>query len=264
MELFQVYLFAGTSEGRVLAQELAKKKIRCRVFVVSDYGGKLLPESGTVCVSVGRLDKKEMEAAMQLLSEDGIVFDATHPYADVVTENIREAAKNTGRRYYRILRKSLLSSYAAGLMEPEEGELQVDFVKDAAEAAEFLKSTRGNVLLTTGSKELSAFTEIENYQKRLYARVLPTSNVVAKCEALGFDAGHLICMQGPFTKELNAAMLRQIGAAWMVTKESGQAGGFPEKYAAARDAGCRLLVIGRPMREVGVTLEEALSLLPSN
>ena len=43
----------------------------------------------------------------------------------------------------------------------------------------------------------------------------------------------------------------------MVTKDSGKAGGFPEKAEAARQAGVRLAVVRRP-REEGISLKEAL------
>ena len=54
---------------------------------------------------------------------------------------------------------------------------------------------------------------------------------------LGFDGKHLIAMQGPFSKELNVAMLRQTEADYFVTKESGKTGGFEEKYEAAMETG---------------------------
>ena len=42
------------------------------------------------------------------------------------------------------------------------------------------------------------------------------------------------------------ATLRFANAAWMVTKDGGEAGGFPAKASAARKAGAGLVVIGRP------------------
>ena len=56
-----------------------------------------------------------------------------------------------------------------------------------------------------------------------------------KSMELGFDGKHLIAMQGPFSKELNVAMLRQTEADYFVTKESGKTGGFEEKYEAAME-----------------------------
>lgn len=44
-------------------------------------------------------------------------------------------------------------------------------------------------------------------------------------------------MQGPFAEDLNVAMMKAVHAKWMVTKESGKAGGFEEKVSAAEKAG---------------------------
>lgn len=41
-----------------------------------------------------------------------------------------------------------------------------------------------------------------------------------------------------------------------MTKDTGGYGGFREKAEAAREAGCALLVVERPSRETGLTLEE--------
>ena len=65
-------------------------------------------------------------------------------------------------------------------------------------------------------------------------------------------------MQGPFSQELNVAMLRQSGAKILVSKDTGRAGGFAEKAEAAKQAGATLLVIRRPTVETGLTLEEML------
>ena len=47
----------------------------------------------------------------------------------------------------------------------------------------------------------------------------------------------------------------------MVSKESGRAGGFLEKYQAAKETGCRMIVIGRPKEEQGVELEKCIEYL---
>ena len=65
-------------------------------------------------------------------------------------------------------------------------------------------------------------------------------------------------MQGPFTKELNAALLHQFHIDYMVTKDGGAAGGFEEKARAAQDTGAQLIVIRRPA-EQGETAEQILT-----
>ena len=63
-------------------------------------------------------------------------------------------------------------------------------------------------------------------------------------------------MQGPFSQELNSALIRQLGIDILVTKASGRSGGFEEKVAAAQECGCKLLVIHRPLQEEGLSFVE--------
>ena len=53
-------------------------------------------------------------------------------------------------------------------------------VKSAQEAADYLKSTDGNILLTTGAKELSIFSKLDS--SRLFPRIL-TDDVVGEAAA---------------------------------------------------------------------------------
>ena len=76
------------------------------------------------------------------------------------------------------------------------------------EANEYLEQTTGNILATTGSKELAALQNLTDYKKRVYARVLSTAKVAHKCEQLGFTGKNLICMQGPFSVEMNYAIMK--------------------------------------------------------
>ncbi len=70
-------------------------------------------------------------------------------------------------------------------------------------------------------------------------------------------------MQGPFSRELNEALLRQLSIRWLVTKESGPSGGFEQKVEAAHACGVRLVVIERP-HERGLTFAQACRALEEN
>ena len=54
---------------------------------------------------------------------------------------------------------------------------------------------------------------------------------------MGLLGTQIICMQGPFSAELNAAMLKQVDAKYLVTKDTGVTGGFPERIQGAKIAG---------------------------
>ncbi|HHV08831.1 MAG TPA: precorrin-6A reductase [Clostridiales bacterium] len=245
----EILIFAGTAEGRSLAEELSGSGIWIHVCVATEYGEKLLPKGEDITVTSSRLDAEEMGRLMKE-EQVSLVIDATHPYAVIVSENIKKACKESGKEYLRLLRDSLQAEND-----------NILYVESVEEAAGYLKGTEGNVLLTTGSKELAKYTCVPDYKIRFYARVLSTPEVVAQCAELGFEGKNLICMQGPFSEELNYAMLKQIDARYLVTKESGKAGGFLEKINAVVRAGVKMIVIGRPGKEEGLSYGECLKLL---
>ena len=234
----KILLFAGTTEGRNLAEFLEKNQIPTEVCVATQYGETLLEEGKYLHVHAGRLDETEMEQQIQK-KQITLVIDATHPYALIVSQNIRRACSRTGTEYIRLARKETDASWKQEMEDVTE-------VASVAEAAAFLAKKEGRIFAATGSKELSAYQVIPDYQNRVVARVLSTPEAVSECAMLGFSGKNLICMQGPFTEDLNVAMLRQAQASWMVTKESGKAGGFLEKLRAAKKAGAKLVVIKRP------------------
>lgn len=234
----RVLVFAGTTEGREISHYLAENGIFVTACVATEYGSMVMPHNNRIEVKTGRLETEQMSELMQGYE---LVIDATHPYACIVTANIKAACAEMGKEYIRLLRPSIKAE-------------RVITVKDTKEAASYLDSVEGNVLLTTGSKELEAFTTVRDYITRLYARVLPVSSVVEKCNELGFKGGNLICMQGPFSHELNAAMLKQISAKFIVTKDTGDTGGFDEKISAANENGVTVILIARPSENGGLTL----------
>lgn len=244
----RIALFAGTTEGRTLAETIAQLEVPAAldIFVATDYGKEGLPEGEHIRVFCRRLDRDEMVSVFRENQYD-LVVDATHPYAKLASENIREACSLTSVKLLRVLRPEENAGISGS------GAVWVESVK---EAVRYLKQTDGNVLVTTGSKELSQYKELPGWEERVYARVLSLPEVVSQCAEMGFYGAHLIAMQGPFSMEMNLALLNSTKARWLVTKESGKAGGFREKEEAAKRAGAGLIVIGRPGEE-GITPEKA-------
>ena len=241
--MYKVLVFAGTTEGYEICRFLADHQVRTMGFAATEYGGKSLTENEYLTVQTGRLDETAMEQVF-IQEKPEMVLDATHPYAAEVTLNIRTACEKTQTLYRRVLRES-------GSREDK-----AVYVESVQAAAQYLDQTQGNVLLTTGSKELAGFTGMKNYQERLYARVLSLPNVIQACAELGFEGKHLIGMQGPFSRELNAAMLRQYRCKYLVTKDTGKAGGFQDKIDAALECDAVPVIIGRPLKEEGMSVKE--------
>lgn len=248
----KILVFAGTTEGRRIAEYLNDTVADSYVSVATEYGGRLLEEYQHLHLLTGRMDEDEITAFLSEKKID-LVIDATHPFAVLVTGNIKRACERAEVRYLRCLREE---EHLAEEIEPiGDTGCTVVWVDSVKQAIEYLNNTKGNIFISTGSKELGLYTELDDYKERCYARVLSVWESVQKSMELGFDGKHLIAMQGPFSKELNVAMLRQTEADYFVTKESGKTGGFEEKYEAAMETETVLVVVGRPEEE-GFGVEE--------
>lgn len=244
-------LFAGTTEGRILTEYILQLPVKLTVCTATEYGKQMLPQHPNLTVFAGRMEQMEMADLFRKEIADAIL-DATHPYATLVTQNIQVAAKVCQIPYYRILRPE----------QEIEQEEHLVFCDSLDQAVQYLSHTAGNILSTIGSKELAKLCAIPHFSDRIYARILPQPEMVKKCYDLGFQGKHLICMQGPFSCELNTALLHQLKISYTLTKNTGDAGGFLEKVHSAQETQTTLVIIGRPIKdEAGYTLEEIKRLL---
>lgn len=241
----EILIFAGTTEGRELSEYLAAAGIAHTLCVATEYGKIVLKEHPCVKVHKGRMDREEMEIYIKN-GNFGAVVDATHPYAEVVTQNIRHAMQDMDIPYLRLKRESnVTSSYE-----------KIQYFKDSVSCARALEKTDGNILLTTGSKELSVFVKFIDKKERLYARVLPGIESLQLCMDCGIAGRQILALQGPFSTQMNEAMLRQYQIKWLVTKASGNVGGYQEKLDAAQNLDIPVFVIGCPAEQECHTFEE--------
>lgn len=281
-----ILIFAGTTEGRLLAEyasginnkkntgctgTAAVHPVRCFVCTATEYGKSILDNLPGVVICAGRMDSAGIQSFIEKNNID-LVIDATHPFAREVTANIKTACaavnmkadvnhmqERPSVRCVRCLRGRNGRISGANIRTADAeitkgGESTAVWADSVRQAVSYLKRTTGNILIATGSKELHLYTEIEDYRQRCFARVLSTREAVEKSVDLGFEGRHLIAMQGPFSVEMNLALLKHTEAAWFVTKESGTTGGFEEKLKAARLARAVPVIVGRPY-ETGESLE---------
>ena len=160
----RMVVLAGTTEGRLLAERLAASGVEVTACVATEYGEKLMPEQSCLQVHSGRMDAEEMADFLQQKMPH-LVVDATHPYAQVVSETVKKVCEELHMEYVRLLRP-------AGAALPADE--RIHFVEEAKAAAELAERMSGNVFLTTGSKELAVFVDTIRHLSRLYARVLST------------------------------------------------------------------------------------------
>lgn len=254
----QILVFAGTTEGRKLIEFIlsASKEFQVYACVATRYGKSLLSPSDRLTISSRPLDFEEMISLMKT-HDFSMVFDTTHPYAVEVSKNLRKASKLCCLPYYRVLRpESDIPTHS--LIAHSKPVIHVNSME---EAVDFFQQTTGNILVTTGSKELPLLCALPDFSDRIYPRILPNPIMLQTVIEQGFSPKNIICMQGPFSKELNIAMLKQTKSAFLLTKSSGFNGGFLEKLEAAAELNVTSVVIGRPPQSDGISYQEACNII---
>ena len=249
----KIAIFAGTTEGRKLSEYLAQAEIAHTICVATEYGEIVLKEHPLVKVHQGRMNQEEIESFLKDKNFT-VVIDATHPFAEDITYNIKTAIEKLNVQgieisYLRLKRDDIER-------KENDTEENIRYFETNEECAEALTYTEGNILLTTGSKELSKYCISEELKHRLYVRVLPAMESLSLCMEQGICGKQVIAMQGPFTTEMNEAVIRQYNISCLVTKESGISGGYREKLTAAKATGIRTFVIGRPKENGGHSFVE--------
>ena len=229
-----ILVLAGTSEGRQAAIDLEKEGLKVMAATATTYGGELLQKDFQGEISTRPLD---LEAMMELINLKGVikVIDATHPFAEEVSKNAREACRLAGIEYERLEREGSDIKTGGGVL----------FARDTEEAVQLASGYKGNIFLTVGSSKLEHYTRSLD-PDRLIVRILPVKASLEKCLDLGIPPKNIIAMQGPFDEEINKLLFQRYQAVLIITKDSGPAGGVAEKITAARALNIPVILISRP------------------
>lgn len=250
-----IAVFSGTSEGREISEFLSESHIHHDVYVATEYGEVVMEPSEYVNIHTGRLDESMMQRAFSDYS--GIVIDATHPHAVAVTRNIKDVCAKYKEQieYIRIQRN--IDFDASSIKTDYEKIIVVDSTEEAIDR---LGKTSGNILLTTGVKTLHEYTD-KLLKDRIYSRILPSMESLETALATGISPKQIIAMEGPFTVDINKALIEQFDIKVLVTKNSGAKGGLNEKLQACRDKDITAVVIDANVDADGISVEYAKHIL---
>lgn len=229
-----ILALCGTSEGRELLLKLEGLNIKAVATVTTSYGVESIKTKNTEIIKE-RLDE---ELLKRLIDIRGIscVIDITHPYAENISLLAMKVCQEKQLLYLRYEREKAKIA--------TEGE--VIWAEDYKQAAEKASRIEGKIFLTVGSNHLPVFLDNISVD-RLIARVLPTSEVISKCEDYGLRADNIVAMKGPFDTEINKQMFLMYKAAAVVTKDSGATGGAEEKIKACRILDIPIIIVKRPV-----------------
>lgn len=243
-------LILGTSEGKKLLSLINKYTEDIFVSTATEYGGELLKEYKYKHINTKPLDKDKLEA-MMIKYNIKILIDASHPYAEVVTKNAMEVCEKQNITYIRYERRSTIDKY--------KDYHKLILVDDYQRLKEELKSLKGNILNTTGSRNVNKFTSM-NIENRIIHRVLPTTESIDICLKSGATVENIIAIKGPLDKALNKAFIEAFDAKIIVMKDSGVQGGTIEKIEAAIELDLWVVVIGRKDKPTGICFNDETKL----
>ncbi|MDD7408726.1 MAG: precorrin-3B C(17)-methyltransferase [Anaerovoracaceae bacterium] len=244
-------IFGGTSEGRELALRAERAGYETWLSTATEYGRETAQAHlKGVKILAGKLPEDEIES---LIRNRGFscVIDATHPYAGHISGSLEQAAENTGIKLVRVRRK----------IQTGPTDEEVMFFSTMDEIIDFLNGTEGGVFFSTGSNAAESYSRLIDMEERGCVRILPSAEALEKVKKAGFSSRNIMCMQGPFSEEMNEACFSFFNVRWLVTKSSGRAGGFDEKISAARRLGIKVLVLAPPQETEGIAMEEALKMI---
>jgi precorrin-3B C17-methyltransferase len=246
-----VWVFSGTSDGNALARELGQDYGPIVISTASEYGAELAREQcAGVTVWSGRQGMDLRRRALHA-SQARAIVDATHPYAQQMSEQLIAVADEVGLPYIRYERPGGLDPTSGrGLGAKCHDGLEHNaavLCESAAEAADRAIAIGRRIFLTTGSKDLPTFLQAPHANEReWFLRLTPEPALIRRAIELGVPRDHIIAMQGPFSEAFNRALWRDQRIDCVITKDSGEAGGFSAKVQAAAALGIALLVIRRP------------------
>ncbi len=223
-----IWVIGGTSDANKIVEKLLISDRNILVSTTTTYGSQLAQKKG-VTVIQKQLNKNEMQ---HLIMDYAIskIIDASHPFAQVVSENAIEVCQNNNIPYVRFERK--VKHYPDAL-----------YYQSYEEIVTALKQSKGDILLTIGSKNVGLFSDIND---RIVARVLPVQESILLCENAGLKAHQILAMKGRVTTNTNIALIKEYGIQHLVTKDSGEAGGMDEKMDAAKACNIKVHILGRP------------------
>lgn len=227
-----IWVIGGTKDSRDFLEKFASADKNIIVSTATEYGGKLL-EGLPVKVISEKLPLETMRVFIEKNSID-IIVDMSHPYAFEVSKNAMRAAEEFSIPYYRFEREEI------HIIPDRFSEFE-----NIDDLVKYCDGLEGNILVTLGSNNIERFAEVKEL-KKFYFRILPKWDMVKKCEDNGILPKNIIAMQGPFSLNMNKAMIEQLNIKYLVTKKGGDTGGEKEKTDACNEKGIEVILLDKP------------------
>ena len=235
----KIFLLGGTKDS-INIIEFIKKNYDAYILTTTttEYGAKLAREGGSDDTIARPLPKDEITELI-LDGKFDILIDATHPFAEHITQTSATIAKELKIPYIRFERPTT---------NFEDIDIsRIHFVNSFIEAGKLIdgKFKEGNILHFAGANTME---DVLKYvpTERFYPRILKVPSSLEKCEELKVDPNHIIPMTGAASTDENIELIEKYDASVMITKESGEIGGVIDKIEAANEKDIAVIMIQRP------------------
>ena len=261
------WVFSGTSDGNRLAAEMRTRGYSVIVSTATEYGKAIVKEKYPQLPVTG--GRKGIAIRRQELQESSAcaLIDATHPFATKISSQLMRLSAELKIPYLRLERPESLLSPAPGnprplregpgvprrgegVFSPNDATLEspsITVCQTMEEAAQVAIVKGKRIFLATGSKDLGIFLDsFGSARREWFIRTTPDPSIVQRAIDCGVPANHICAVQGPFTQAFNEALWQSWQVDCIVTKDSGEAGGYQAKAAAALTLDIPLIVIKRP------------------
>lgn len=227
-----IWVIGGTKDSRDFLEQMVEVTCDIVVTTATEYGGKLLANLPFKVVC----SKLTYPMMLEFVDRENInmIVDLSHPYAIEVSQNAMGVAKEKNIDYFRFEREEI------SFLPQKYSEFD-----NIVELVKYIEKVNGNVLVTLGSNNIPHFSNLKNLESCFF-RILPKWDMVKRCEDAGILPKNIIAMQGPFSKNMNKAMIEQYDIKYVVTKQAGDTGGEREKIEASDEMGAEVVFLVRP------------------
>lgn len=217
-------ILGGTAEARALAKRLVGEGW----FVTSSLAGRVSnPKLPAGNVRIGGFGGPAGLTRWLIADATEVIIDATHPYAERISESAAEAARATGLPLVALHRPA---------WERQPGDNWIE-VSSMQEAADIVADRFYSPFLTIGRQQLAPFADDANgrYLIRCVEQPAPPLPKNRK----------IILNRGPYDVAAERKLMRDYAVDCVVTKNSGGAATYA-KIEAARDLKKPVVIVQRP------------------
>lgn len=233
-----MWVIGGTKDSRDFLEKYVKLNQENQNIIVStatEYGAKLL-ENLPVKTFSKKMDKEEM---LNFIDKNKItkIVDTSHPYAFEVSQNAMEVADKKNIQYFRFEREEI------NILPKKYSKFE-----DIESLISYIENLDGNILVTLGSNNVPRFKDLKNLEN-IYFRILPKWDMVKRCEDNNILPKNIVAMQGPFSEEMNLAIMNHLNIKYLITKKAGDTGGEKQKVSACDQNNVEIIYLEKKKME---------------